>query len=528
MRFSIVLDSKLILRKWQFNALNIVLQNGHQLETIYLCSNTKKPKKTFGNLFYFLLAGLTRTRLESQRKVDISNSEPFRSARIVAFSATTAGSWQEIPSNIINKENTGDLIVRLGMSLILNPEKLGLRHGIISYHHGDPSKFRGRPAGYYELESNEKIVGVVVQQIGNKIDRGVLLAKGYSKVFKYSYRRTIEELYKTGEPLLNLAFRNLEAISNPIDQTSSGNNYRLPSNKSVTKFILRLTTNFINRLISGVFIGKHWSIGTMSSSLFWTDPPNSKNVARIPSAQNAILTADPFIDAHGNIYAEVITTGRTNGKIFRFHESKWARIDFPISCHVSYPQTLVIDGEDYLFPEISQRMPPMLFKVNNLGVEKSQTIRIKGITDPRLIDATLFFHKAKWYLFCNLRDRPRSELYLYSSDSIGAEFESHPMNPIVSDPRNGRMGGSIHFVEGQIFRVAQDLSGDYGDGVQIYEILILTSVKYQEMFIRNFKFEDVKGPHTISFTRGSVVLDFYEYHASLHYFMIRIKGLFVK
>ena len=528
MRFSIILDSKLVMRRWQLSALNIVLQNGHQLETIYLCSNTKKPRKTLGNFFYFVFAGLTRTRLDSQKKVDIRNSEPFRSARVVTFSAITVGSWQEIPSNIINEETTGDLIVRLGMSLILNSEKLGLRHGIISYHHGDPSKFRGRPAGYYELESNEKIVGVVVQKIGNRIDRGVQLAKGYSKVFKFSYRRTLEDLYKTGEPLLNLAFRNLEANSNPVDQSSSGNNYRLPSNKSVGKFILRLVTNFISRSVSGVFIGKHWNIGIMSNNIFWTDPPNSKNVAKISSPQNALLTADPFIDEHGKIYAEIVTAGRAEGEIFRYHEYKWERMDFPISCHVSYPQTLQIDGEDYLFPEISQRMPPMLFKVNNLGLEKAQTIKIKGITDPRLIDATLYLHEAKWYLFCNLRDRPRSELYLYSCYSLEAEFESHPMNPIVSDPRIGRMGGSIHFREGRIFRIAQDFSGDYGDGVNIHEILMLTPVMYQEKLIRNFKFEDIKGPHTMSFTQDGAVLDFYEYRASLHYFLIRAKGLFVK
>ena len=47
---------------------------------------------------------------------------------------------------------------------------------IISFHHGDPSKFRGRPAGFYELFYNELKVGTVVQILNNQIDKGEILS----------------------------------------------------------------------------------------------------------------------------------------------------------------------------------------------------------------------------------------------------------------------------------------------------------------------------------------------------------------
>ena len=36
---------------------------------------------------------------------------------------------------------------------------------ILSFHHGDPEKYRGRPAGFYEVLNKEERLGFIVQKL---------------------------------------------------------------------------------------------------------------------------------------------------------------------------------------------------------------------------------------------------------------------------------------------------------------------------------------------------------------------------
>ena len=59
---------------------------------------------------------------------------------------------------------------------------------ILSYHHGDPSSYRGRPAGFYEIFNGEKTTGIIVQRLSNELDAGVILAFAESKIVNFSYK----------------------------------------------------------------------------------------------------------------------------------------------------------------------------------------------------------------------------------------------------------------------------------------------------------------------------------------------------
>ena len=61
----------------------------------------------------------------------------------------------------------------------------------MSFHHGDPRKYRGRPSGFYEIANKEKIQGQVVQILTPKLDAGKVLSYGETKVFKESYKKTL-------------------------------------------------------------------------------------------------------------------------------------------------------------------------------------------------------------------------------------------------------------------------------------------------------------------------------------------------
>jgi hypothetical protein len=71
------------------------------------------------------------------------------------------------------------------------------------------------------------------------------------------------------------------------------------------------------------------------------------------------------------------------------------------------------------------------------------------------------------------------------------------------------MGGAIVESNGKRFRLGQDFSGGYGDGLFAFEIEELSRASYRERPIGHIAFRDRKGPHTLNFRRGEMVFDWY-------------------
>ena len=72
-----------------------------------------------------------------------------------------------------------NLLIR-GGSGILKGEILELcKNGIISFHHGDNDFYRGGPPGFWEIINKETRTGFIIQRLGNELDNGEVLFKGY-------------------------------------------------------------------------------------------------------------------------------------------------------------------------------------------------------------------------------------------------------------------------------------------------------------------------------------------------------------
>ncbi|NDB36645.1 MAG: hypothetical protein EB023_15185, partial [Flavobacteriia bacterium] len=75
-----------------------------------------------------------------------------------------------------------------------------------------------------------------VQQISNRLDAGRVLGIAKSKVYRHSYRKTIESAYRNGIPLLGKAVRGMRSLpQNEVDQSRLGPVTTIPSNKIVLK-----------------------------------------------------------------------------------------------------------------------------------------------------------------------------------------------------------------------------------------------------------------------------------------------------
>jgi methionyl-tRNA formyltransferase len=78
---------------------------------------------------------------------------------------------------------------------------------VLSFHHGAPAGYRGRPAGFYELLEGADHLGVMVQRLSNRLDAGNVLAYGAVKVHPQTYRRTLDGAFASSTHLLDKAVR---------------------------------------------------------------------------------------------------------------------------------------------------------------------------------------------------------------------------------------------------------------------------------------------------------------------------------
>ena len=148
-----------------------------------------------------------------------------------------------------------EVVIKFGMNLLKITKDIS-SYKILSFHHGDPSKYRGRPAGFYEMLHDDDKVGVIVQLLSNGIDEGDVYAFSEAQIFNYSYKKTALSFFSISRFMLRQALFNL-VTKKPIKINKNGRNFKLPSNFLVIVFLLKLLFNFSKRIIYGIFFEKN-------------------------------------------------------------------------------------------------------------------------------------------------------------------------------------------------------------------------------------------------------------------------------
>ena len=239
-RVALIVDN-LKITNWQKSALEYANES-IEIVMILNCQNSINKKNYFKNFLYYLLNMIfLKNNLTRKYKINFKNIITFN------FNSKKNGSWESIPSFVydaMEKEKI-EIVIKFGMGL-LKIDKKSFCPTILSYHHGDPTKYRGRPAGFYEIINGENTIGIIVQKINNKIDAGTIYASAISKVFNFSYKKTASNFYDNSKYLLKKAIDN-HSNKQYVEQRSFGKNYSLPSNFTVIKFILILFCNLIKK-----------------------------------------------------------------------------------------------------------------------------------------------------------------------------------------------------------------------------------------------------------------------------------------
>lgn len=522
-RIALIIDN-LRLTRWQAEALE---QLGDSAEYVILnCTNTSFRRRPLRHALYYLL-NFACIRTSATRAVPL----PPRMSIIAKydFAAEQDGAWQRLPPDALHQLRnwSPEIAVKFGMGLLRVPPELECK--ILSYHHGDPRRFRGRPAGFYELLGSVSVVGQIVQIISNRLDGGAVVAFAETRAIRHSYRATMAESYSVSPLLLRTAIRNCLA-GNTLEISPEGKNYRLPSNWTVARFAVMLLFRKLSRIVRASLFYKVWEVATVDESgeraeqlLEAIADDNRWQVVPIPARYRFL--ADPFFDPRSGILAEGLRRTDGQGEIVRIAES-----DVQVICkgrgHFSYPATVRSGTEWFVVPEVSEWAGPRLYRLTGSGAELAGELDVEG--SPRLVDATLYSRPDGAYLFGSLPAETPCVLRLWTAPGLTSKFVEHPASPVRISPIGARMGGSILELTDGLIRVGQDCSGKYGDGLALFRIRDLSHSSYGEEQVARMSFSKVRGPHTLNRSNGRVLFDFYRERFALGSGLLRLRAAYSK
>lgn len=496
------------LQRFALEAVNAV--EGCDEVAVFACTNSRFPRRIGKHGFYYALNLLAVVNPWS-RTVPLDRLTK-RVARRVEFESGYDGVWQTLPEAVVRELRDYDLVFKAGMGLLRVPEPDVLPTPILSYHHGDPDKYRGRPGGFWEMLAGEATMGQIVQVIGNRLDAGRVAAFAETRVMPWSYRATLIESYRHSPLIINQAIRNARA-GTFLAKPCTGRNYRLPSNLTVASFVARMAFRYVQRLLYGAFFEKRWKVSLAEAAAPLPDllsggfPPRQA-WQTLDEAKGYTLYADPFFSTTPKgILVEALKSSSGLGEIRLVDAQGGDRRVSPPGGHMSYPFTLELDGRQYVVPEMAGWSSPKVFILEDGALIEADRLRVEG--DPRLVDPTLFHHDDRLHLFANVKAIGSNALFLWSADRLDGLFRLHPSSPVRVSPQGSRMGGSIMAQQGRLFRIGQDFRSGYGDGLCAFEIESLTSTDYRERPIGELRFGGVKGPHTLNLDGGRLLFDWY-------------------
>jgi hypothetical protein len=243
-----------------------------------------------------------------------------------------------------------------------------------------------------------------------------------------------------------------------------------------------------------------------------------RNFSEVPSPRGRFY-ADPFLlkrDGKTYLFFEDFEFRADRAIISYMEIDAQGRLSEPAKAldngsHMSYPFLFAKNGEVYMIPETRARKTIELYRATEFP---GNWQLVKTIANSvHAVDSTVLEHAGKFWLFTNIAVAGGStfdELHLFYSDSLDGDWTPHPRNPIVSDVRKARPGGSIFVESGKLIRPSQDCSFRYGYALNFSEVLVLSVSEYKEMPIGRIEPDWSPGSictHTYNRTDEFEVLD---------------------
>lgn len=507
-RFGVMLDGCAV-EQWQLDTVKMLIDNGIELALVIKNGDQSKPYKSFWDKvcrypyrqILFRIWHRYWFKPEAKKRVDWSNG-----AVEVTVQPIIKGHSTYFPDSDIEKIKSFDLdfILRFGFDIIRGDVLKAARYGIWSYHHDDECVVRGGPPGFWEFMRKIPANGVILQQLTDELDKGLIIKRLQFDTILHSYKAHLNRLLLESECLPMQACKDL-MVNGKLEPELSQSKAPImhpPKNCQMLKYFWLCFWRKVAYHWNYLFRQEDWNIGyyTTPTDIHWLKPPKSD------------YFADPFIISdNSDTYLFFEWFSNKNGKADLAVAKKSENFeiyhkitDFPE--HRSYPYVFDYQGQIYCIPEANQTGKVSLYRFEN-----DRLTFDCDLLHGKYVDSTLFIHDGKFYLFTTPQSHPHTHLLLFVADDLRGPYRPHFNNPVKVDCSNSRMAGKIQNIDGDLVRPAQNSTLHYGSSITLNKIVQLSEYQFVEETIKEIKpFENTpynKGIHTINSDGGITVFD---------------------
>jgi hypothetical protein len=388
--------------------------------------------------------------------------------------------------------DAADLDVVLCLAPVRVPEALCAlpTYGVWSYRHGDPTVGPGVPPCYWTVVEGDPVAEAVLRRETGRPDREVILRAGHFGTARYAWPATVDSVRAGSARFAAQVARDLlagEPTGVDAEPTNPGPLRTPPGTASVLRFALAQGEAAVD-LVNGGNSG--WNIAVTDASIdAVAEEPDNADLSWFDLGTNRRFIADPFpacVDGDPYLFFEdypysegkgVISYVRRDGPLDLEHTHTALERD----CHLSYPYTFTHDGETYVTPESAEAGEVVLYRLD----APDEWTRVATLLDGPILDPTLVQHGDRWWLFCSRLDgQPNAALHVYHAPEPTGPWEPHANNPVKTDVRAGRPGGTPWHADGNLYRPAQYCVGKYGAGLSVVRVDHLTPTGYAETRLR--------------------------------------------
>ena len=413
------------------------------------------------------------------------------------------------------KKEKFDILIRSCNDIITEDLFNVPKEGIISFHHGDHEKFRGSPAGFWEVLFKETSTGFMIQKIGKSLDYGKIILRGKFQT-KSFFLLNQAELYQKSNFYIKkiiLDFYKNKKFSY-ISSGKKGKIFEIPKISNQIKYLFQTFFVFFKKIFGKK---KLFNLALFKENFL------NKPFYLINSKKKFL--ADPFLFKKDNktfCFAEEYDFKTKKGHIvcmkYKNHIFHDKKIILDEKFHLSFPYIFNYAGNIYMCPDTSEISEIRLYKCISFPLKwKFHKTLIKNI---KAVDSMIFKKNKIWWLLTNI-DRSLSgdfthdlSIFFSRNSPLSNKWYTHPSNPIKINSLNSRNGGLI-LNKNKLFRISQKQGFDnYGEEINFQQIKSITTKKYIEKETNNKQFEKIKkilknkNIHHISKLDNKIILDF--------------------